>query len=251
MNNESLLKYVLHLADNVLILGQRLGEWCGHGPVLEQDIALTNISLDLIGQSRMYYQYAAELEGKGRTEDDMAFLRDAWDFYNIQLVEQPNGDWAHTMMRQFLFDSWHIYFLNALSQSKDERLAAIAAKSLKEVQYHLRFSSEWILRMGDGTDESHQRAQAALEQLWAYSGEPLKMADYENELLPSGISVDLQTIENLVHNKRIEIIQEATLSVDKSTFMQGGGKHGIHTEHLGFILAEMQYMQRAYPGQVW
>ena len=249
--NQEKYKYILRIADNTLILGQRIAEWCGHGPVLEQDIAMTNIALDLIGQARSLYQYAAELEGKGRTEDDIAYLRDAWDFYNVLLVEQPNQDFAHTIVRQFLFDSFNFYFYQELLQSSDTHLAAIAEKSIKEVTYHLRYSSEWMIRLGDGTEESHERMQVALDKLWSFSEEALIADELDQKMLEAGIGIDLSKIKPLVDQKRKAIISEATLTLPENSWMQSGGKNGEHTEHLGFILAEMQYLQRAYPGMEW
>jgi ring-1,2-phenylacetyl-CoA epoxidase subunit PaaC len=246
-----LQQYVLHLADNVMILGQRLGEWCGHGPVLEQDIALTNMSLDLIGQARMYYQYAAELMGPEYNEDDIAFLRDNRQYYNLLLVEQPNGDWGQTILRQFLFDSWHLAYLQALQHSADERLAAIAAKSLKEVQYHIRFSAEWVLRLGDGTAESHERMLKAIDALARFSGEWSLASTYEAELIQKGIAPNPATLSAGIAQRREAVFQEATLPWPENSYMQEGGKTGRHTEHLGYILAEMQFMQRAYPGLEW
>ena len=249
MNN--LLKYTIHLADNAHILGHRLGEWCGHGPILEQDIALTNISLDLIGQARSLYQYAAEIEGKGRTEDDIAYLRDAWDFKNCLMVEQPNGNFGKTIVRQFLFDAYNFLFYSALVNSSDERLAAIAEKSLKEVTYHLRFSSEWVIRLGDGTEVSHEKVQTALNDLWMYTGELFEMNDFEREMASSGIGVDLEQLKPLWEKKVNDILTTATLTKPENEWMQKGGKTGTHSEHLGFILAEMQFLQKTYPGQVW
>lgn len=250
-SQDPLVQYCLQLADNVLILGQRLGEWCGHGPTLEQDIALTNFALDFVGQSRLYYQYAAELLGEPHSEDSLAFLRDLPAYNNIQLVEQPNRDFAHTIIRQFLFDSWHYYFLEQLQYSGDERLSAIAAKSIKEVAYHLRFSSEWTIRLGDGTEESHKKMQAALNRLWVFSQESLKPADYELELIAKGIAVDLTQISTKVAQKRKDVFEEATLKMPELIPFFGNGKKGLHTEHLGYILTELQFMQRAYPGLQW
>lgn len=249
MNN--LLNYTIHLADNAHILGHRLGEWCGHGPILEQDIALTNISLDLIGQARSLYQYVAEVEGKGRTEDDIAYLRDAWDFRNVLLVEQPNGDFGKTIVRQFLFDVYNYLFYKELQKSKDKQLAAIAEKSLKEVTYHLRFSSEWVIRLGDGTKVSHQKVQTALNDLWMYTGELMEMNDFEKEMVKAGIGVDLENLKPLWHQKVEEILNTATLTKPQNNWMQSGGKTGKHSEYLGYILAEMQFLQKTYPGQVW
>ncbi len=244
-------EYLLRLGDNALILGQRLGEWCGHGPVLEQDIAVTNIALDLIGQARSLLEYAGQVEGKSRSEDDLAFLRDAWDFRNVLLVEQPNQDWAYTIIRQFLFDAFHLPLLQQLTTSKDEHLAAIAQKSLKEVTYHLRYSSEWVIRLGDGTETSHQKMQTALDDLWAFSGE-LTTADEVDQLVQAaGIGANLDAVRRAYTDKVNAILSEATLKQPSNPWMQKGGKTGVHTEHLGFILAEMQFMQRAYPGQQW
>jgi len=239
------------MGDNALILGQRLSEWCGHGPVLEQDIAITNIALDLMGQARSLLQYAAELEGKGRDEDQIAFLRDAWDFRNVLLVEQPNEDWAYTITRQFFFDAYHFYFLERLVESADAHLAAIAAKSLKEVTYHLRYSSEWMIRLGDGTDVSHQKMQTAVDDLWMYTGELLEMNEVDEILIAEGIGVDLNLIKPLYDQKITDILTEATLQKPTGTWMQTGGKVGRHTEHLGYILADMQFVQRAYPNSKW
>ncbi len=243
--------FLLLLADNTQILGHRLGEWCGHGPELEIDMAMTNLALDLVGQSRNYYQYLAELEGKGRTEDDLAYLRDAREFRNCLLVEQPNGDFARTVARNFLFDSWHFFFLQALCNSNDERLAAIAAKSLKEVTYHLRWSSEWVIRLGDGTEESHRRIQDAFDHLWTYRGELLTPAPFETEAASAGYGVDLHSIKPLTEDKLADILYQATLRRPEDGWMQSGGKTGRHSEHLGYLLAEMQYVQRAYPNSVW
>ncbi len=242
----------LQLGDNCLILAQRLAEWCGHGPVLEQDIALTNLALDLLGQAQLYLAYAAELEGMDRTEDDLAFLRDTPDYRNLLLVEQPNQDWAFTMARQFFFDVFHFYYCTQLCKSSDERLAVIAEKAIKEVTYHLRFSSEWVIRLGDGTAESHQKMQTAIDELWMYSGESCMPVPFELEATALGIAPDLTHIAAQWQQKVTEVLQEATLIIPAAgTWMQKGGKEGVHTEHLGFILAEMQYLQRAYPGNKW
>lgn len=240
----SIINYSLYLADNALILGQRNAAWCGHGPVLEQDIAITNISLDLIGQARSFYQYAAELIGNGATEDSLAYLRTEREFKNVLLTEQPNGDWAHTILRQFFFCSYQYYLYQVLINHTDSRLAAIAEKSLKEVSYHLRWSSEWVIRLGDGTEESHQRLKKALEALWCYTGELFMPADYE-------AGIDLAGIKSSWEAKVKPILEEATLSVPANVFMHSGGKTGTHTEQLGFILAELQYLQRTYPGAEW
>ena len=243
--------YILRLGDNALILAQRLGEWCGHGPVLEQDIALTNISLDLLGQARMLFTYAGELEDRGRTEDQLAYFRDAHEFRNVLLVEQPNTDWAYTIARQFFFDTYNYYHYQALLKSSDERLAAIAEKSLKEVTYHLRFSSEWIIRLGDGTETSHQKMQAAIDDLWMYTGELTTPNASDLAVAADGAGVDLLKIKPLWDAKVANVLQEATLQIPSTGWMQSGGKDGRHTEQLGYILAEMQHLQRTYPGLEW
>jgi len=244
-------KYVLRLADNILILGQRLGEWCGHGPVLEQDIALTNIALDLIGQSRMLYQYAAEIRNDGSTEDDLAMKRDVFDYYNCLLVEQPNGDWGKTIVRQFFFDTYHYYLQEFLVNSADQRLSEIARKSFKEVAYHAQYSAEWVIRLGDGTEESHQRIQSSVNDLWTFTGELFTPDELDREMQEKGIGPDLDAIAANWNKKVNEILEIATLQIPEVTFMQSGGKHGEHGEHLGFILAELQFMQRAYPDMKW
>lgn len=240
----SIINYSLYLADNALILGQRNAAWCGHGPVLEQDIAITNISLDLIGQARSFYQYAAELIGSGATEDSLAYLRTEREFKNVLLTEQPNGDWAHTILRQFFFCSYQYYLYQVLINHTDSRLAAIAEKSLKEVSYHLRWSSEWVIRLGDGTEESNRRLRKAVEELWCYTGELFMPADFET-------GIELGSIKDSWTSKVKAILQEATLSIPENVFMHSGGKQGIHTEEMGFILSELQYLQRTYPGAEW
>ena len=251
MKENLLLNYLFQLGDNALVLGQRLAEWCGHGPILEQDMAITNISLDLFGQTRNLFQYAAKVEGKGRTEDDLAFLRDAIHFKNVLLVELPNGDFGRTIVKQFLYDAFNFLNYTALLESTDQQIAAIAEKSLKEVTYHLRFSSEWMIRLGDGTDESHKRMQTALNDLWMYTGELFEMSPIDKELLKTGVSVDLEKLKPEWRKKVQEICDEATLKIPEDGWMQKGGKTGVHTENLGFLLADMQYLQRAYPGQKW
>lgn len=250
MHNQH-LKYVLSLADNALILSQRLGEWCGHGPVLEQDIALANIALDLLGQARMLYDYAGEIEGAGRTDDDFAYFRDAHQFYNVMLVEQANQDWAYTMARQFFFDTFHFYNWQALCHSKDPRLAEIAEKSLKEVTYHLRFSAEWMLRLGDGTALSNQKIQTAVDDLWMFTGELTTPTETDQWAAAAKIAPDFTLLKQAWEQKMDAILAEATLSKPTNDWMQTGGKDGRHTEQLGFILAEMQHLQRTYPGQKW
>jgi ring-1,2-phenylacetyl-CoA epoxidase subunit PaaC len=243
---ESLIDYSLHLADNALILGQRNSEWCGHGPVLEQDIAITNISLDLIGQARNFYQYAAELKADGSTEDSLAYLRTEREFKNCLLAEQSNGDWAQTILRQFFFSNYQYLLYQQLQNNHGNPLAAIAEKSLKEVTYHLRWSSEWVVRLGDGTAESHQRISNAIDELWRYTGELFTPAAYEKEA-----GIDTSTLKEPWLNKVKEVFDEARLTVPGKTFMQEGGKEGRHTEQLGYILTELQYLQRTYPGCEW
>lgn len=249
--NTNLYHYILHLADNANVLGHRLSEWCGHGPVLEQDMAMTNIALDLVGQARSLYQYAAEIEGKGQTEDDLAFLRDAWDYKNVLLVELPNKDFAYTVIRQFLFDVYNYYNYKALTQSTDQHLAGIAAKSLKEVTYHLRWSSEWTIRLGDGTSKSHDKIQTALNDYWTYAGEMFKPTTFEKELTENGVISNLVDLKPLWDQHVQKIVNKASLKLPENTWIQQGGKEGRHTENLGFILAEMQFVQRAYPGAEW
>ncbi|HUB60869.1 MAG TPA: 1,2-phenylacetyl-CoA epoxidase subunit PaaC [Puia sp.] len=327
MGDQAHIEYTLHLADNALILGHRNSEWTGHGPILEQDIALSNIALDLIGQARYLYQYAARLMNGGRareaggphdagvteggkevtetgglvtemrgvvtetggfvTEDTLAYGRDAWDFRNCLLVELENGDWGRTILRQFLFSAWQYYFYARLRGSRDRELAAIAEKSVKEVTYHLRWSSEWVVRLGDGTEESHARMERAVDQLWKFTGELFVPAGYEMDLICSGIAVDLHAVRVPWEEKVREVFAEAGLgggegvregggsvrgggdsvrggavagrggagavggSGGAEVWMQTGGKEGRHTEHLGYLLAEMQFLQRAYPGCEW
>jgi ring-1,2-phenylacetyl-CoA epoxidase subunit PaaC len=251
-HQQILSDYVLHLADNVLILGQRNSEWCGHGPVLEQDIAITNISLDLIGQARSLYQYCAELKGNDATEDSLAYLRDVREFKNCLLVELPKGDWAQTITRQFFFSSYQLLLYTHLQRSTDTTLAAIAEKSLKEVIYHVRWSSEWVIRLGDGTEESRERIQKAITGLWPFTGELFIPAQYEIAAVKSGAGVDVSSLKENWLQKVQEVFSEATLTIPPTgNWSQSGGKDGVHTEHLGFILADLQFMQRVYPGMEW
>lgn len=250
-NKEHLYKYLLLLGDNSMILGHRLSELCGHGPNLETDIALTNISLDFFGQVRSYFNYAAEVKGEGLDEDKVAFLRSEREYYNCILVEQENTDFAYVIVRQFLFDAFHKLLLEQLSESADQTISAIATKSLKESKYHLRFSSEWLKRLGDGTEESHSRAQEALNELYVYCHEFFIETDTERIMKESGIGAELNMIKNdyypLVHS----VIKEASLNVPEMPERIARGKHGFHSEKLGYILAELQYMQRAYPDMQW
>jgi len=249
---EALFNYTLRLGDTSLILGHRISEWCGHGPKLEQDIALINISLDLIGQARSYLEYAGKVEGKGRSEDDLAYFRAEREFKNVLLAEQPNGHWGHTIMRSFLFDTFHYFFLHELVKSSDEQLAAIAQKSLKEVTYHLRHNSEWVIRLGDGTEESHAKMQEALEEFWMYTGELFDMDEVDTQLIKAGIAPDLKLIYPKWEKKVHEVLREAQLQLPDNNWMQSGGKlKGIHSEELGYILAEMQHLPRTYPDATW
>ncbi|MFZ6709340.1 1,2-phenylacetyl-CoA epoxidase subunit PaaC [Undibacterium sp. TC9W] len=250
--SEDKFNYVLRLADHAMILSQRLSQWCGKGPALEEDMALTNVALDLIGQARLWYAYAAELEGKGRTEDDLAFLRDAHDFHNFLLLEQPNGNYADTLMRQFLFDTWHYHYLQALKQSTDQQIAAIAEKSLKEVTYHLRRSSDLVVRLGDGTELSQKMMQTALEELWRFTGEMFMDDEIDVAMHAAGIAPLPSDLKAAWDAHLVDVMHAATLRLpDANSWMQKGGKQGVHTEHMGYLLAEMQFLQRAYPGAQW
>jgi ring-1,2-phenylacetyl-CoA epoxidase subunit PaaC len=242
----NLIYYTTHLADNALIMGQRLGEWCGHGPILEQDIALSNIALDYVGQARNFYQYAAELTGGEATEDSLAYFRGDREYKNNLLVELPNGDWAHTILKEFFFSAFQFYLYQQLKENKDERIAAIAEKSFKEVTYHLKWSGEWVIRLGDGTEESKQRIEKAIDELWMFTGELFEAADYEKG------SADLGSVKTKWIERVAAVFEEATLSVPETkTWHQSGGKQGVHTEYLGFILAEMQVLPRTYPDAKW
>jgi ring-1,2-phenylacetyl-CoA epoxidase subunit PaaC len=246
-----LVQYALRLADKALVLGHRLSEWCGHAPMLEEDIALANIALDLIGQARPLYAYAAELEGEGRNEDKLAYLRDASQYRNVLLVEQPNGDFAVTIVRQFLYAAFMAPFWRLLAGSRDATFAAIAAKAEKEAAYHLRHSAEWLIRLGDGTPESHARAQAALDELWMYTGELFEADAIERGLIERGVALDPQTLRPEWDETVDRVLGEATLKRPPDGWMQTGGRTGRHSEPLGFILADMQFLQRAYPGATW
>ena len=242
----ALIDYTLHLADNALILGHRNSEWCGHGPVLEQDIAITNISLDLIGQARNFYQYAALLKADGSTEDTLAYLRDAHEFKNCLLVELPKEDWATTVLRQFLFSNYQYFLYRQLETGNDEQLAAISTKALKEVTYHLRWSSEWVVRLGDGTEESRSRILKAVDGLGPYIGELFEPADYEK-----GAGTNVSLLANDWMKKLNHVFEEATLPLPARKEQVTGGKTGKHSEHLNNILTELQYLQRTYPGAEW
>lgn len=250
--SEQKFEYLLRLADNALVLSQRLTEWCGKGPALEEDMALANVALDLIGQARFWFSYAGEIEGKGRDEDKLAFLRDAHEFRNLLLVEQPNGNYADTLARQFYFDSWHFLLLQQLLKSTDERIASIAEKSLKEVSYHVRRSGDLIVRLGDGTAKSHDMMQAALDELWMYTDEMFQADAVDQAMAAQGVAPDLASLREPWLNYICEVFEEATLTVPPmNAWMQKGGKQGVHGEKLGYLLAEMQFLQRAYPGATW
>lgn len=245
------IDYLLRLGDNALILGQRLGEWCGHGPILEEDIALTNLSLDLIGQARSVLSYAGEIEGKGRDEDRLAFFRDTQQFRNVLLVEQPNGHFGDTIARQFYYDHFAWLLFDALQASNDAQLAAIAAKSLKEVTYHRRHSSEWVIRLGDGTAESHEKIQQSINDLWSFTGEMYTADELDRRVAASGLGADLDEIAKYWKQNVAGVLAQAGLSLPESGWMQTGGKKGVHSEHLGFVLAEMQHLPRMYPDAQW
>src|SRR5665213_2051136 len=241
-----LVDYTLHLADSSLIMGHRLSEWTGHGPMLEQDIAISNIALDLIGQARNFYQYAADIENsknteKKVTEDDLAYLRDTFEFKNLLITELPNGDWAQTIGKMFFFSAWQFYFYQKLIYSSDKQVSAIAEKSLKEVTYHVKWSSDWVMRLGDGTEESRERMDAAIDYLWPYTGEMFVPAQFELNH-EQQVTIDVSSIKKNWLDKVKGVLAEATLTVPEDAWMQSGSKKGVHTEHLGYILAEMQYM---------
>jgi ring-1,2-phenylacetyl-CoA epoxidase subunit PaaC len=239
------ISFLLYLADTSLILGQRNSEWCGHGPILEQDIALTNISLDLIGQARSLYQYAARLIGD--TDEDKLFaFRNEREYRNLLLAEQPNGDWGNTILRQYLFSEFQLLLFQELKKSDDIDLAAIAEKSVKETMYHRRWSSEWVVRLGNGTEESHARMKKALENLWPYTGEMFQPAAYEKVF-----ALDSASIHAAWTSAVKVVLEEATLPYPENVFMHTGGKSGVHTEQLGYILTDLQYLQRTYPGAEW
>ena len=247
----NLYNYILGIADNSLILGQRLGELCGHGPNLETDIALTNISLDLLGQTRSYFQYAAQILGDNKSEDDVAFLRIEREYKNVLLTEQPNTHFGYVIARQFLFDVYHLLLLEKLQYSKDETLAAIAKKAIKEVSYHRRFSSDWVKRLGDGTEESKRKIQEAMDDLWRYTDELFHLTASDSAMISEGIGIDVSKLKESYYAQISEVLREATLEIPESKYFQKGGKEGIHTEYMGYILADLQYMQRTYPNMKW
>ncbi len=251
VSNDALLQFLLRMGDNTLILGHRVSEWCGHAPVLEEDIALANTALDLIGQTQMWLGLAGEVDG-GKSADDLAFLRDAWDFRNVLLVEVPNGDFGRTLMRQFLFDAWHSIMLGRLMTSSDERVAAIAAKASKEVTYHLERSGDTVVGLGDGTEESHARMQEALDYLWPYVGEMFVSDDIDAQMVAAGIAPNPSDLR-AEYDALVELVlTKATLTIPDNRFAHKGGRDGrMHTEHLGHLLTQMQWLQRAYPGAKW
>jgi len=252
INNESpLFQYLIQLGDDALILSQRLSEWCGHGPVLEQDIALTNIALDILGQARLWYQYASEQTEAELDEDKLAYLRNITDYRNVILTEQPNGDWGHTIVRQFLHDTFKLLLFKELSNSNKPVIAEIAHKCHTETTYHAKWSSEWMIRLGDGTVESKNRMQNALDRLWKYHHEFTLPSGVDLEMTGLGIAPDLNDLkENYDYNLEI-VINKAGLKIPEDKNVITGGRKGIHSEHLGYILAEMQHLQRSYPGQTW
>lgn len=248
---EALTTYTLRLADNALIMGHRLGEWCSKAPILEEDLAITNMALDMIGRAEAILRYSAELEGKGHSEDDLAYRRDERKYYNHLLVEQPNGDFAHTIARQLFNSAYEFFYYTELMQSKDETLAAIAAKSIKEIKYHLKHASDWTIRLGDGTEESASRMQNAINELWMYTGELFESDELDENLSALGIAPNASALKGKWKTYIIDVLTEAKLAVPTDAYMQTGSKKGIHTEYLGYILADMQFLQRAYPDAKW
>ena len=251
IKEEALFEYLLRLGDSAIVLGHRLSQWCGHGPILEEDIALTNIALDFVGLGTGLLGYAAQIENKGRTEDTLAYFRNEREFKNVLLAEQPNGDFANTMVRQFFYDVYTYFLYSELKNSKDAQLAAIAEKALKEINYHLRHSREWMLRLGDGTDESQSRMQNAVNDLWMYTGDMFDADATDEFLFKEGIAPDLKEIKQKWELYTKETLSEATLQIPSDNFMQRGSREGKHTEHLGYMLAEMQSVARAFPGTSW
>ncbi len=246
-----LFRYLLTFGDTNLVMAQRLGEWIGHAPALEEDLGLGNLALDHIGQARLFLSYAGEVEGRGRDEDALAFLRDAPEFANLALAEQPNGDFGQTIVRQWLIDSWQLELYGALQQSVDSRLAAIAAKSLQETRYHHRFSSSWVVRLGDGTDESHRRVQQSVDELWRFTDEMFVPSEVEGRLAAPGVAPNLAELQSRWSAAASEVLREATLTRPKTAAYPWHGKNGVHSEHLGHMLGEMQHLQRTYPGASW
>ncbi|TNF28230.1 MAG: phenylacetate-CoA oxygenase subunit PaaI [Bacteroidetes bacterium] len=248
---QALFNYLLRLGDNAAILGHKLSEWCGHGPELEEDIAIINTALDLLGHARSLYTYAGEVEGKGRDEDDIAYLRIEREYRNALICELPNGHYGDTIARQFLFDQFNHLLFSELVNSTDETVAAIAAKALKEIRYHLRRSTEWTLRLGDGTQESHDRIQQSFNDIWMYTGDLFAQDESDAVVVAAGIGPDLDKLYPVWKEKVKAVLDEATLQMPKDSWMQSGSKQGRHTEHMGYVLADLQYMQRTYPGCEW
>jgi ring-1,2-phenylacetyl-CoA epoxidase subunit PaaC len=246
-----LVQYILRRADDALVLGHRLSEWCGHAPTMEEDMALANMGLDLIGQARALYTYAGEAEGAGHDEDAFAYWRDERGYRNLLLVEQLNGDFARTILRQLLYAAFAHPYWRAMTGSMDATLAAVAAKAEKELAYHLRHASEWTIRLGDGTDESHRRAAAALDELWPYTGEMFETDTIDRAMIDAGIAVDPATLGETWRRSIMDVLGEATLAMPSGTWMQTGGRSGRHSEHLGYLLADLQYLQRAIPVASW
>jgi ring-1,2-phenylacetyl-CoA epoxidase subunit PaaC len=249
--NNMLFEYALRLGDDSLTLGHRLSECCSNGPFLEEDIALINISLDMIGRARMFLSYAGEIEAAGRDEDQLAYLRDCRDYRNLLICELPRGDFGYTIARQFLLDAFYIPFYEALSESADDTLAGIAAKALKESRYHLRHTSQWMIRLGDGTEESHRRVQDSLEKLWGYTPELFAMDEVDRSMIESGVGVDLDGVRGQWNDTIDRVLSQATLARPEDSWQVDGGRRGVHTEHLGHLLSDLQYVQRAYPGNQW
>ena len=251
MSSPAFFEYLLRLGDDRLVLGHRLSEWCGHGPILEEDIALTNIALDLIGEATLFLKLAGQVEGNGRSEDALAYFRDGIDFRNALIVELPKGDFGFTILRQFFFSIYSLLQMEALTRSSNADLAGIAAKAVKESRYHVRHCAEWVITLGDGTEESHSRAQAALDDLWRYTGELFIADDIDREVASAGLGVDPSTLSDRWNAEVARVLDEATLTIPKSGYMQHGGREGKHTEHLGHLLSEMQIVARSHPGASW
>jgi ring-1,2-phenylacetyl-CoA epoxidase subunit PaaC len=251
MSDRNLFEYVLRLADDRFILSCRLSELCGHGPILEEDLALTNIALDLLGEADSLYGYAADIKGEGVSSDSLAYLRTEREYKNVLLVEQDNDDFAHTIVRQFLFDAFDYYFCSELCQSKDERLVAIAQKSIKEITYHLRHSSSWIIKLGDGTEQSHKRMQTAIDNLWMYTGELFAGDNLDDQFEKTGIAPNLDQVKSKWDKTVSDTFKEAGLNIPENDFAMMGGRDGRHSEALGHILSDIQYLGRLYPGASW
>jgi len=251
MTPPAFFEYLLRLGDDRLVVGHRLSEWCGHGPILEEDIALTNIALDLIGEATLFLKLAGEVEGKGRSEDTLAYFRDGIDFRNALLLELPKGDFGFTILRQFFFSVYSLLQMDALTRSSNRDLAGIAAKAVKESRYHVRHCAEWVVTLGDGTEESHARVQGAVDDLWRYTGELFIADDIDRDVTSAGLGVDPSTLSDRWHAEVSRVLEDATLTIPKTGYMQRGGREGKHTEHLGHLLSEMQIVARSHPGASW